>query len=106
MTLISTIVGDLRAKARWCYESERWPAVLKALLTDGTSAMIVYRLMQAARHARLTPLEWIFNRIISTCCGCIIGRGAEFGPGFVLIHAIGVVINGRVRAGANVMLQH
>jgi serine O-acetyltransferase len=102
----ATVLGDLRAKARWCYESDRWPAVVKALLTDGTPAMILYRLMQFSRRRRLIPLEWIFNRLNSTCCSCIIGRGAEFGPGFVLIHSIGIVINGRVRGGANVMLEH
>ncbi len=105
-TLIGTILGDLRAKARWCYESERWPAIVKALATDGTPSMLLYRLMQWSRRRRLTPLEWIFNRANSMFCDCIIGRGAEFGNGFVLIHSIGIVINGAVRGGKNVMLEH
>jgi serine O-acetyltransferase len=106
MSLVSTIMGDLRRKALWCYESERWPAVLKALGTDGTPAMILYRLMQWARRRHLTPLEWIFNRMNSMCCDCIIGRGAEFGPGFVLIHSTGIVINGAVSGGSDVYLEH
>jgi serine O-acetyltransferase len=80
--------------------------VLKTLLTDGTPAMIWYRLMQWARRWRLIPLEMLFNRFNSVFCGCIIGRGAEFGPGFVLIHSNGVVINGEVRGGANVKIEH
>ncbi len=100
------ILSDLRAKAEWCYESGRWPAVVKVLLTDGTPAMIWYRLMQGARRWRLAPLEMLFNRCNTIFCGCIIGRGAEFGPGFVLIHSIGVVINGTVRGGAGVKLEH
>ena len=47
-----------------------------------------------------------FNRLNSMFCGCVIGRGAEFGPGFVLIHSNGVVINGGVRGGAGVLLEH
>lgn len=106
LSLWRTIRADLRRKAAWCYESERWPAVLKVLLTDGTPAMVWYRLMQWSRRYRLLPLEMFFNKLNAVCCNCIIGRGAEFGPGFVLIHSTGVVINGSVRGGANVLIEH
>ena len=105
-SLLTTILGDLRAKALWCYESESRSALLKTLATDGTPSMILYRLMQWSRRRHLTPLEWIFNRMNSMLCDCIIGRGAEFGDGFVLIHSIGIVINGCVRGGRNVFLEH
>jgi serine O-acetyltransferase len=68
--------------------------------------MLLYRLMQAARRLRLTPLEMLFGRLNGICCNCIIGRGAEFGPRFVLIHATGIVINGRVLGGAGIHLEH
>jgi serine O-acetyltransferase len=104
--MLRTLWSDLRLKARWCYESERWPAVLKVLLTDGTAAMILYRLMQWSYRWRLAPLAMVFNKLNAVFCNCIIGRGAEFGPGFVLIHSTGVVINGSVRGGSNVYLEH
>jgi serine O-acetyltransferase len=104
--LTRLILSDLRAKAQWCYESQGLMAVVKVLLTDGTPAMIWYRLMQWARRWRLAPLEMLFNRLNTMCCGCIIGRGAEFGPGFVLIHSLGVVINGSVRGGSGVKIEH
>jgi serine O-acetyltransferase len=106
LRLVNLIASDLRAKAIWCYESPRWTAMIKVLLTDGTPAMIWYRLMQWARRWRLVPLEMLFNRMNTICCGCIIGRGAEFGPGLVLIHSIGVVINGNVRGGSGVKIEH
>lgn len=106
LTLIRLILSDLRAKSAWCYERSDWRGVVKALLTDGSPAMVWYRLMQWARRWRLVPLEWAFNRMNSIFCGCVIGRGAEFGPGFVLIHSLGVVINGSVRGGRNVRLEH
>jgi serine O-acetyltransferase len=37
--------------------------------------------------------------------GCVIGRGAEFAPGFVLVHTVGVVIHGSVRGGRNVIIE-
>jgi serine O-acetyltransferase len=104
--LIRLILSDIRAKAEWSYESRGWKAVFKVVLTDGTPAMIWYRLMQWARRWRLTPLELLFNRINSIFCGCIIGRGAEFGPEFILIHSIGVVINGNVKGGSGVKIEH
>jgi serine O-acetyltransferase len=106
LKLFRLIRSDLRAKAEWCYGSPGWKAWIKALLTDGTPAMIWYRLMQWSGRWRLVPLEMLFNRVNTLFCGCIIGRGAEFGPGFVLIHSLGVVINGNVRAGAGVKIEH
>jgi serine O-acetyltransferase len=97
---------DLREKARWCYQSDAPAAVAKTLATDGTSAMILYRLMQGARELGLAPLEMTFNKLNSIVNSCVIGRGADFGPGFVIVHSHGVVINGKVRGGANVHLEH
>jgi len=68
--------------------------------------VILYRLMQLCRRWRLAPLEMLFNQLNAICCRCIIGRGAEFGPGFVLIHSDGVVINGSTRGGKDVFLEH
>jgi serine O-acetyltransferase len=104
--MLSTLRTDLRNKALHCYESDGWRSMLKVLVTDGTAAMIYYRLMQWAHRRRLVPLAMIFNKMNAVFCNCIIGRGAEFGPGFVLIHSTGVVINGRVRAGSGVKLYH
>ena len=103
---LRTLGTDLRQKALWCYESDRWPALLKVLLTDGTPAMVLYRLMQWSRRWRLAPLEMVFNKLNAVFCNCLIGRGAEFGPGLVLIHATGIVINGRVRGGSNLRIEH
>jgi serine O-acetyltransferase len=97
---------DLREKARWCYKSESPRALLKVLATDGTLAMVLYRLMQGSRESGLGPLEMSFNKLNSTLGGCVIGRGADFGPGFVLFHSNGVVINGKVRGGSSVHLHH
>jgi serine O-acetyltransferase len=104
--LLSTIRHDLRRKAEWCYTRSDRRAMLKVLFTDGTAAMILYRLMQWSGHHRLRPLEMLFNKLNAVLCNCIIGRGAEFGPGLVLIHSTGVVINGQVRAGRGVYIEH
>jgi serine O-acetyltransferase len=105
-TTVALAKSDLRAKAMWLYESESRRAQVKALLSDGTAAMVLYRLMQGARRGGHPVVEMVFNKLIGLFGGCIIGRGAEFGPRFVLIHSQGVVINGMVRGGADVMIEH
>lgn len=105
-TLLALIASDLRAKSRWCYGREDWRGIAKVLLTDGTIAMLVYRLMQWSRRYRLIPLEMLLNKFNAVCCQCIIGRGADFGPCFVLIHSQGVVINGQTRGGENLLIEH
>jgi serine O-acetyltransferase len=103
---IRLITADIRAKSLWCYESNARRAILKTVLTDGTMAMVLFRLMEASQRAGLGPLAMVFNKLNAVFSSCIIGRGAEFGPGFVLIHAQGVVINANVRGGENVFIEH
>lgn len=100
------IWGDIRLKARWCYGRDDWRAVLKTLVTDGTAAMVWYRAMQWCQCHRLAPLAMVCNKLNAILCQCIIGRGADFGPGFVLIHSQGVVINGQVRGGSRIFIEH
>lgn len=97
---------DLRCKAEWCYGDVHPTTLLKTLLTDGTFAMALYRAMAWSHRRRLVPLAMVFNKLNAVLGQCIIGRGAEFGPGFVLVHSQGVVINGTVRGGSRVYLEH
>jgi serine O-acetyltransferase len=103
---LTMLRADLRLKALWLYESDSRAALLKTVVTDGTTSMILYRLMQWSGRRRLWLLEMLFNKLNTICGNCIIGRGAEFGPGFVLIHSSGVVINGRVKGESNIYIEH
>lgn len=106
MNLFSLIHSDIRAKARWLYGDAGWCNMLKARFTDGTMAMILYRWMQWSQRWRLIPLAMVFNKLIVVAGACVIGRGADFGEGFVLVHSLGVVINTAVKGGRNVVIEH
>lgn len=106
MNVFDLMRSDVAAKAEWLYGRTSRRNVVKALLTDGTFAMLMYRLMQASHRCRLVPLAMLFNKLNAFFGRCIIGRGAQFGPGFVLIHSYGVVINGAVRGGHDVHIEH
>ena len=100
------IKSDLRAKADWLYGAVTWRTMLKARFTDGTCAMILYRWMQAAQRWRIVPLAMICNKLNVHFGQCVIGRGADFGPAFVLVHSQGVVINTAVKGGRHVVIEH
>ena len=106
MHCMSLIRSDIAAKAQWLYGRNTARTRCRALCTDGTAAMVLYRLMQAAQRLGLAPLAMLCNKLMACCCGCIIGRNATFGPRFVLIHSIGVVINSSVQGGEDVYLEH
>ncbi len=104
--MFELIRDDIRAKAQWNYGSREAAAVLKTVFTDGTFAMICYRLMQAGQKAGMLPLAMLFNKLNVWFGGCIIGRGADFGPRLVLIHSQGVVINSTVKGGSDIKIEH
>lgn len=106
MNLFSLVFSDIQAKARWLYGDDSARSLLKARFTDGTNAMIAYRWMQWAQRWRLVPLAMVFNKVAGIAGKCVIGRGADFGPGLVLVHSLGVVINTGVKGGRNVVIEH
>jgi serine O-acetyltransferase len=68
--------------------------------------MIRYRWMQWCQQRRLSLPAMLFNKLNVVFGQCIIGRGADFGRGFVLVHSQGVVINTAVRGGCDVYVEH
>lgn len=97
---------DLLAKSTWMYGKDDWRSLVKTLATDGTAAMLLYRIMQWAHRRRIPLLAMACNKLNAVVCQCIIGRRADFGPAFVLIHSQGVVINSAVRGGSRVFVEH
>jgi serine O-acetyltransferase len=100
--MLQTFLEDLRAKAEW-YETD---SLLRALASDGTTATALYRAMRFCQRTGLKPLAAVLYRLNAFLGHAVIGRGAEFGPGLVILHSIGVVINSQVRAGRNVVIEH
>jgi serine O-acetyltransferase len=96
------IFEDLRCKAK-CYG--RPGALASMFLVDGTSAMILYRMSSLCARRGLGALAFLLRWANSVVNGCWIGRNARFGPGFVIMHPQGVVINSGVRGGSAIVLQ-
>lgn len=103
---IGLIRADMKARAVRLYGTSSRRNLLKAWCADGAFAMVVYRLMQACRRCGIVPGAMFFNKLNVIFGGCVIGRGADFGPGFVMVHSNGIVINGAVRGGAGIVIEH
>lgn len=103
--MFAKLKGDLRAKQRLYSQYGAQYSMLRTWMTDGTSANVLYRTQEwmASKGGKLAGLPpHILNKWFN---GCVIGIGASFESGFVLIHPIGVVINASVHGGANVWLE-
>ena len=97
---------DLKVKAKWLYGDSSGPKVMRAALSDATFCMIVYRCMYFCHKVTvLKPFAALLCKLNAVVCGAVIGMGASFGKGFVILHSVGVVINTRVRGGANIYLE-
>ena len=100
-----TVLSDLRAKQALYSQYGETCSLLKATLSDGTSANVLYRAQAALARWRLAPLALVPHWLNKVLNGCVIGVRAHFGPGFVLVHPVGVVINSAARGGRNVWLE-
>lgn len=98
-------MSDLRAKQRLYSQYGARYSMLRTCLTDGTSANVLYRLQEWCASIGGKPLGLPAHILNKWFNGCVIGIGSRFGPGFVLIHPIGVVINASVRGGCDVWLE-
>jgi serine O-acetyltransferase len=102
---MNILLADLRAKqALYSEYGGQW-SLLRAFFTDGTLAIILYRVQRGLVRMHLAPLALVAQVLNKWFNGCVIGIGADFGPGLVLIHPIGTVINSGARGGCNVRLQ-
>lgn len=99
------LVTDFRTKSRHMYERAAVKDVLRALASDGSSAMVLFRLSQLLRRLRLSPGAWLVMKLNKMLNGITIGAGADVAPGFVIQHSVGIVINGGAKIGPGCILE-
>ena len=100
-----SIINDLKYKNECFFGEYRPGAFLKILMSDGTSAVILYRLSRFFRKLHLGFMGFIFSELNRVLNGCVIGRDAQFGKGFVIMHPFGIVINSGVRGGDSIVIE-
>lgn len=106
VAMFRTVIEDLRHKAEWYDLKPTRKAMLRMCLSDGSTAQLLYRMMRYCQTHRLRPLAMFLYRLNAGLGHAVIGRDAELGPGLVILHSLGIVINSEVRAGRNLVLEH
>ena len=99
------IILDIKAKQKLYLNNGHEISFLRTVLTDGTFANILFRLQSSLANRHLTALAFAIHLLNKIINGCVIGIGASFEGGLVLIHPIGVVINSAVRGGSNIYIE-
>lgn len=104
--MFQTVREDLRRKAEWYDLPPTTRSLLRMCVSDGTTAQFLYRGMRFCQTHRLKPLALLLYRLNAMIGHAIIGRGADLGPGLVMVHSMGIVINTNVQAGKNLVIEH
>jgi serine O-acetyltransferase len=104
--MFDLLVADLRKKAEVYDLPDTTGTRVRMLLNDGSLAQVLFRSMSFCQRHRLKILAAVLYRLNAFLTGATIGRNADLGPGFVILHSIGVVINTNVRAGRDLVLYH
>lgn len=97
--------ADLKRKQQIFAEDGANVSMLRIFMADGTGANIIYRTMRWCAEHRLGLIAYFFQWLNKFLNGCVIGSGAEFDAGFVIMHPTGVIINSKVQGGRNITLE-
>jgi serine O-acetyltransferase len=102
---VKYLKSDIKQKQKVFAGEGYQVSMLRTLVSDGTSANALYRLTSWLVKYKLSPLALIslwLNRVIN---GCVIGAGAKFDEGFVIMHPVGIVINSKVCGGKSIIIE-
>ena len=100
--LMYRLEADVRARAIWYTGKDSRRAILRSMLYEGFASTLVVRIAEAlSRFCVFRPLGKVLSEILRAFTHLTIGRGAEFGPGLVLLHPFGLHIHKSVSAGHN-----
>jgi serine O-acetyltransferase len=104
MRVLREIVGDTTAIARR-FVGQRLNAreVLATMSHDGSLALVLVRLREAAYRHRVPLFGSVARRLQTTLFGIEIARDVRLGEGVVFLHTVGVVIGGDSQIGDRVM---
>ena len=97
--------ADMAAKSAWYHGRTGRALAWRMLLSAGSLCAVLYRLTRALARWHLGPAAALVYKMNAFLTGAVIGRGAEFGPGLIVLHSVGLVVNTAVRGGANVVLE-
>jgi len=102
---MNNFISDIRTKQRYFRQQGYNTSFFRAFISDGSSANFLYRLTFWLHTHHLQPFALLFLWINKILNSCMLGAGCKFGPGLVLMHPVGIIINSKVIGGENIIIQ-
>lgn len=101
---------NLRADTRRMREIKShgapWYVLESLLFENGYQAVVLYRLSHWLKRHGVPVLPALVHRWSILLTGADVAPAAEFGPGLMIGHGVGLVVGHEVRGGARVHLLH
>jgi serine O-acetyltransferase len=98
------MLDDFHADVRRLESLPGYRGMLWWMLDQSFWVIFSYRLIAATRGSWLhTPLR-VLEKVAEFVFKCYLPTTATIGPGLVIYHAFGVIVNGKTRIGANCTL--
>jgi|GEM_PF-423878 len=101
------VESDIKARCIWYYGACRKGLLLRSLFLDGAFTVVLVRAVEKLSSSAVT--RWVARLtawFLKVFCHVVMGCGASFGPGLVLLHPFGVFIHKTVKAGENLVMQN
>lgn len=103
--MMQDIIADLKRKQQIFAVDGANVSMLRIVMADGTSANVLYRCMRWCATHKLAPFAYGFQLLNKLLNSCVIGIGAHFNGGFVIMHPVGIIINSKVTGRINITLE-
>ena len=103
--MLENVREDLRHKVAWRGFAPTLVSSVRVLGSEGSLGQLLYRAMRFCQTRGLRLPALLIYRLNAHVGHVIIGRDADIGPGFILLHGTGIVIDTGVKAGKNLVLQ-
>lgn len=105
--LFHKLEADVKAHCIWYYGRISFLLLFKSFFHDGIFSTFLLRFAESLSKYRLTVIfSALLYWLLKVLCHMVVGCGASFGPGLVLLHPFGVSIHKTVRAGNNLVIQN
>ena len=104
------MTDDLRRDFRRAYEKSGYEGDLRkkfhTLSSPGFQAVLGYRISRWLMERRIPMLGAVIQRMVEVWTGIPIPSEAKIGPGLLILHFGGIVINGNAQIGSDCTLHH
>ena len=104
--MFNSIIADTRRLRIFKKKSFPWYVVESLLFDNGYQAVVLYRISHWFKRRGIPIFGPLFNRLSILLTSVDIAPGAQFGPGLLISHGMGLVVGESAQVGADAILHN